>query len=137
MASQSKNAGLGVFRVTLIAGGRATGHVRTRRVNYHYSASSGASGSEACTTASDHGASDLGTRRIEGPMELIVNGQSLTVAERAVPGALLLGELLQELRAEGRIAVEVNGDIVPRSQHLATPLAPGDRVEIIRAVGGG
>ena len=36
-----------------------------------------------------------------------------------------------------RIAVERNGDIVPRSLHAQTPIAPGDRVEVVVAVGGG
>ncbi|WP_416233044.1 sulfur carrier protein ThiS [Castellaniella sp.] len=36
-----------------------------------------------------------------------------------------------------RIAVERNGDIVPRSQHGQTGLVNGDRLEIVVAVGGG
>jgi sulfur carrier protein len=36
-----------------------------------------------------------------------------------------------------RIAVERNGEIVPKSQHAATALEPGDRLEIVVAVGGG
>ena len=36
-----------------------------------------------------------------------------------------------------RIAVERNGEIVPKSQHAATVLMPGDRLEIVVAVGGG
>ncbi|MFT0533594.1 sulfur carrier protein ThiS [Castellaniella hirudinis] len=36
-----------------------------------------------------------------------------------------------------RIAVERNGDIVPRSQHATTPLADNDHLEIVIAVGGG
>ncbi|WP_424263937.1 sulfur carrier protein ThiS [Castellaniella sp.] len=36
-----------------------------------------------------------------------------------------------------RIAIERNGDIVPRSQHGQTSLANGDRLEIVVAVGGG
>ena len=36
-----------------------------------------------------------------------------------------------------RIAVERNGEIVPKSQHAATELEPGDRLEIVVAVGGG
>jgi sulfur carrier protein len=36
-----------------------------------------------------------------------------------------------------RIAVERNGEIVPKSQHAATVLEPGDRLEIVVAVGGG
>jgi sulfur carrier protein len=36
-----------------------------------------------------------------------------------------------------KVAVERNGEIVPRSAHAATLLADGDRVEIVVAVGGG
>jgi sulfur carrier protein len=36
-----------------------------------------------------------------------------------------------------RIAVAVNQDVVPRSRFASHPLAPGDRVEILEAVGGG
>jgi sulfur carrier protein len=36
-----------------------------------------------------------------------------------------------------KIAVEKNGEIVPRSRYGATPVATGDRLEIVGAVGGG
>jgi sulfur carrier protein len=36
-----------------------------------------------------------------------------------------------------RIAVERNGEIVPKSLHARTSLADGDRLEIVVAVGGG
>ena len=36
-----------------------------------------------------------------------------------------------------RIAVEKNGEIVPRSRYADTPVARGDRLEIVGAVGGG
>ena len=46
--------------------------------------------------------------------------------------------LIERLELAGRkIAVERNGEIVPRSAHRATLLANGDRVEIVVAVGGG
>jgi len=45
---------------------------------------------------------------------------------------------VRELTLEGkRIAVEVNGAIVPRSRYADTRLVAGDRVEIVGAVGGG
>ncbi len=47
-------------------------------------------------------------------------------------------DLVRELALEGkRIAVEKNGEIVPKSRYDDSPLAPGDRLEIIAAVGGG
>jgi sulfur carrier protein len=36
-----------------------------------------------------------------------------------------------------RIAIERNGEIVPKSQHATTQLATGDQLEIVVAVGGG
>jgi sulfur carrier protein len=39
--------------------------------------------------------------------------------------------------ADRKVAVERNGEIVPRSAHAATLLADGDRLEIVVAVGGG
>ena len=46
--------------------------------------------------------------------------------------------LLESLELAGkRVAVERNGEIVPRSQYGNTPLAEGDQLEIVVAVGGG
>ena len=44
--------------------------------------------------------------------------------------------LVGVLGAQG-VAAAVNGEVVPRAQHSAHRLAEGDRVEVIRAVGGG
>jgi sulfur carrier protein len=41
------------------------------------------------------------------------------------------------LEIRGRIAVEVNGELVPRSTHARHVLVDGDRVEIVHAIGGG
>lgn len=49
-----------------------------------------------------------------------------------------VAELIAFLGYQGkRIAVEANGDIVPKSQHGTTALADGDQIEIVVAVGGG
>ena len=46
--------------------------------------------------------------------------------------------LLSSLNLAGRkVAVERNGEIVPKSAHAATLLADGDRLEVVVAVGGG
>ncbi|HTQ78090.1 MAG TPA: sulfur carrier protein ThiS [Burkholderiales bacterium] len=51
---------------------------------------------------------------------------------------LSLSELLEALRLEGKkIAIECNGEIVPRGVHASTLLRDGDRLEIVVAVGGG
>ncbi len=66
-------------------------------------------------------------------LALTVNGQP-----RALRAAGTLAELLRDMRLEGkRIAVERNGAIVPRSRYADTELAPGDKIEIVGAVGGG
>ena len=51
---------------------------------------------------------------------------------------LSVAELVQHLELVGkRLAIERNGEIVPRSQFDATQLAEGDKLEIVGAVGGG
>lgn len=57
---------------------------------------------------------------------------------RSVPEGSAVADLLAALGATGkRVAVERNGEIVPRSQHAGTRLAAGDRIEVVIAVGGG
>ena len=66
-------------------------------------------------------------------IELTVNGQPHRLDAGATVAALV-----ERLALAGkRIAVERNGEIVPRSRHAGTLLAQGDRVEIVVAVGGG
>jgi len=63
---------------------------------------------------------------------------SVNGAPRALPRDGSVADLVRELALEGRrIAVEVNGTIVPRSRYADTRLVAGDRVEIVGAVGGG
>ena len=66
-------------------------------------------------------------------LELKINGEA-----RHFPDALSVGGLIDALGYTGkRIAVERNGEIVPKSQHATTQLASGDQLEIVVAVGGG
>ena len=66
-------------------------------------------------------------------MEIRVNGEIRRVQEGSA-----VADLLAELGAAGkRVAVERNGEIVPRSRFRDTQLADGDRLEIVVAVGGG
>ena len=66
-------------------------------------------------------------------IEISVNG-STKYYERP----LAIAELLERMALAGRkIAVERNGEIVPRGAHGATLLADGDQLEIVVAVGGG
>ncbi len=49
-----------------------------------------------------------------------------------------VSDLVRELSLEGkRIAIERNGEIVPRSKHSETILIDGDKIEVVAAVGGG
>lgn len=45
--------------------------------------------------------------------------------------------LEQEGLAGKRVAVERNGEIVPKSRHADTSVAAGDKIEVVVAVGGG
>ncbi len=66
-------------------------------------------------------------------IQLSVNGQP----RQLEPGANL-ERLLQALELAGKkVAVEKNGEIVPRSRYADTALADGDSLEIVVAVGGG
>jgi sulfur carrier protein len=59
-------------------------------------------------------------------------------APRTMPAAASVADLVRELGLEGkRIAVERNGDIVPRSRYGDTRLGDADVLEIVGAVGGG
>jgi sulfur carrier protein len=75
-------------------------------------------------------------------MKLNINGEARQLQECApfnAPAApLTVAALVDALGYTGkRIAVERNGEIVPRSRHAETPLAEGDQIEIVVAVGGG
>ena len=66
-------------------------------------------------------------------IQVTVNGEAHRF-ERPVEVAALLSTL--NLVGK-KVAVERNGEIVPRSAHAATLLADGDQLEIVVAVGGG
>jgi len=66
-------------------------------------------------------------------MQIVVNGETHEAPTEATVAALLV-----QLRLEGqRLAVELNGDIIPRSAWTAQRLNAADRIEIVRAIGGG
>lgn len=66
-------------------------------------------------------------------IRICVNGES----RRVTPGATVAG-LVEVLHLTGkRIAVERNGEIVPRSRYSEMALEEGDTLEIVVAVGGG
>ena len=65
-------------------------------------------------------------------MRIEVNGEPREVTATTV--LALVGELGLDVR---KVAVERNLEIVPKSQHAATPIAEGDRIEVVQFVGGG
>jgi sulfur carrier protein len=65
-------------------------------------------------------------------MEVILNGDKLTLDQPCT-----VSELLDKLELSGRIAVELNHQIVPRSEFANRIISDGDRIEIVRAIGGG
>jgi sulfur carrier protein len=66
-------------------------------------------------------------------IEIVLNGAPLPLAAPLSVAALLEKQGL----AGKRVAVERNGEIVPKSRHVITQLEAGDRLEIVVAVGGG
>ena len=66
-------------------------------------------------------------------MDKIVNGK-----QGQVEGVTTVSQLLEQLGFAGkRVAVEKNGEIVPKSLHAETAIASSDKLEIVVAVGGG
>ncbi|MEO8848815.1 MAG: sulfur carrier protein ThiS [Casimicrobiaceae bacterium] len=66
-------------------------------------------------------------------MHVRINGEA-----RSVPGGATVASVVVALGIAGkRIAVERNGEIVPKSRHAQTIIIDGDHLEIVGAVGGG
>ena len=66
-------------------------------------------------------------------MQIVLNGQ----IRRLEPGTTLAA-LVASLDLGGRrMAVEINEEVIPRSEYADLVLSEGDRVEIVHAVGGG
>ena len=66
-------------------------------------------------------------------MKLWVNGE-----EKSIEAVTDVAGLVAALGLDGRkVAVERNLEIVPRSIYGATPVADGDRIEIVHFIGGG
>jgi len=66
-------------------------------------------------------------------MKITLNGE-----QREFDNIQTVSDLLAELGYQNhRLAVELNGEIVPKSQHGSTAVSDGDQLEIVIAVGGG
>ena len=66
-------------------------------------------------------------------MDISLNGKPLTLPDDCT----LAGLLERQGMAGRRVAIEVNGEIVPRARHPQQQLQPGDVVELVHALGGG
>ena len=66
-------------------------------------------------------------------MDILLNGASAPLPAHCTVARLLAESAL----GDRKVAVEVNGTIVPRSAHSTHALREGDRVEIVHALGGG
>ena len=67
------------------------------------------------------------------PMKIYINGEA-----REVPEPFTAAQLVTLMGLEGRrIAMEANLDIVPRSSYANHVFQPGDKIEVVSAVGGG
>ena len=66
-------------------------------------------------------------------MNVVLNGEPSELA-----AGTTLADLLQSIDlGQRRFAVEINEELVPRSEHADRVLQAGDRVEIVQAIGGG
>ncbi len=66
-------------------------------------------------------------------MQVQVNGEIMELPLKAT-----VATLIEQMALAGkRLAVEVNEDIVPRSQHADFTLNEGDCIEVVQAIGGG
>jgi len=63
---------------------------------------------------------------------LTINGE-----RREVLDGLTVAALVSQLGIRGRVAVELNGDVLRQSQHPETTLREGDTLEVVTFVGGG
>ncbi|MCH2409474.1 sulfur carrier protein ThiS [Myxococcota bacterium] len=73
------------------------------------------------------------TNAANDTFDILVNGQP-----RQINNGDTIASLLRNLSLEGRkVAVAINRSVIPRGQFEISTLEPGDRVEILEAVGGG
>jgi len=72
-------------------------------------------------------------RKYNYQMKIIING----VEKNYTPGLTLETLLIELGHANKKVAVEVNEEIIPRSELRNKLVVDGDKIEIINAVGGG
>jgi sulfur carrier protein len=70
---------------------------------------------------------------VSDEITISVNGK----ARRVPMGTSVRGLILALSLEPALVAVERNGEVVPRREHEATQLTPGDQLEVVTFVGGG
>ena len=65
-------------------------------------------------------------------MKVLINGSSYSVKE-----SCSLDSLIKNLDLNGKYAIEINQNIIPRSQYSDKKINSGDKIEIVQAIGGG
>jgi sulfur carrier protein len=65
-------------------------------------------------------------------MQVIINGEQTMLTDVST-----VESLIKHLELSGRLAIEINQQIVPRSEFSARTIADGDVIEIVHAIGGG
>ena len=66
-------------------------------------------------------------------MKVTLNGK-----QQQLEDGILLGQLLEQMQLNGkRLAVEINMEIIPKSNHADFKIQDGDNIEIVHAIGGG
>lgn len=66
-------------------------------------------------------------------MQIIVNGKGRDIGEGTTL-AMLVATLAGDVRS---IAIELNREIIPKSEYAHTVLQAGDKLEVVQFVGGG
>jgi len=65
-------------------------------------------------------------------MQVVINGEKTELAS-----GISVRDLVEQLGIQGKVAIEVNREIVPRSRFDSHELKEGDRIEVVHAIGGG
>lgn len=66
-------------------------------------------------------------------MEIFVNGEKRSCSEKQTLEAFLADEKYDK----AKIAVELNGEIIPKAAYAECILGPADKLEVVTFVGGG
>jgi sulfur carrier protein len=65
-------------------------------------------------------------------MNILLNGDPHSIKQNST-----IKDLITNLQLDGKFAIELNQDIIPRSEYLKIELHSGDKIEIVQAIGGG